>query len=57
MTKLLIREVARHVGRDVKAVHGDLQALLSAGIIEREGRGVVFPYTHVYVDFILGMVA
>ena len=54
---LSIREVARRVGRDVKAVHGDVQALLIAGILEREGRGVVFPYDGVHVDFMLGMAA
>jgi predicted transcriptional regulator len=48
-----IREVARRVGRDVKAVHGDVQALLSAGVIDRAGEGVVFPYDAVHVDFML----
>jgi predicted transcriptional regulator len=49
-----IREVARRVGRDVKAVHGDVHALLAAGVIERDGKGVVFPYDGVHVDFMLG---
>ena len=31
---LSIREVARRVGRDVKAVHGDVTALLHAGILD-----------------------
>ena len=31
---LAIREVARRVGRDVKAVHGDVQGLLDAGLLE-----------------------
>jgi predicted transcriptional regulator len=48
-----IREVARRVGRDIKAVHGDVQALLSAGVIDRAGEGVVFPYDAVHVDFML----
>ncbi len=52
-----IREVARRVGRDVKAVHGDVHALLAAGIIEREGKGVRFPYDAVHVDFMLGVAA
>jgi predicted transcriptional regulator len=55
--ELSIREVARRVGRDVKAVHGDVHALLSAGVIDRSGRGVVFPYDGVHVDFMLGMAA
>ena len=54
---LSIREVARRVGRDVKAVHGDVHALLNAGVIDRSGKGVVFPYDGVHVDFMLGMAA
>jgi predicted transcriptional regulator len=54
---LSIREVARRVGRDVKAVHGDVTALVSAGVVERDGRKVVFPYDGVHVDFMLGMAA
>lgn len=49
-----IREAARRVGRDVKAVHGDITALLNAGVIERaEGGGVVFPFEAVKVEFLL----
>lgn len=48
-----IREAARKVGRDVKAVHGDVQALLGAGVLDRTGEGVVFPYDAVHVDFML----
>ena len=51
---MTIREVARRVGRDVKAVHGDVHALLDAGILERAEDGrVVFPYDAVHVDFTL----
>ncbi len=50
---LSIREVARRVGRDVKAVHGDVTALLNAGVIERTAGGVVFAYDAVHVDFTL----
>jgi predicted transcriptional regulator len=51
---MTIRESARRVGRDVKAVHGDVHALLDAGVLERaEGRRVVFPYDAVHVDFVL----
>lgn len=49
--EMSIREVARRVGRDVKAVHGDVTALIHAGVIDRSGRGVVFPYDAVHVDF------
>jgi predicted transcriptional regulator len=49
-----IREVARRVGRDVKAVHGDVIALLNAGLIERaEEGGIVFPYEKIKVEFML----
>jgi predicted transcriptional regulator len=51
---LTIREVARRVERDVKAVHGDIHTLLDAGVIERTDEGlVVFPYDAVHVDFIV----
>ena len=51
--ELPIREVARRVRRDVKAVHGDVTALLAAGVLERGTRGVVFPYDAVHVEFTL----
>lgn len=41
-----IREAARRVGRDVKAVHTDVTALLHAGRI-------VFPFDAVKVEFVL----
>lgn len=50
---LAIREVARRVGRDVKAVHGDVTTLINAGLIERTILGVMFPYDAVHVDFVL----
>lgn len=52
-----IREVARRVGRDVKAVHGDVHALIDAGVVEQAKGGVVFPYDAVHVDFMLGEAA
>ena len=49
-----IREAARRVNRDVKAVHGDVTALLNAGVLDRaEGGGIVFPYEAVKVEFLL----
>ncbi len=51
--EIAIREIARRVGRDVKAVHGDVQALLTAGILDRADRGVIFPYDAIHVDFTL----
>jgi predicted transcriptional regulator len=47
-----IREAARRVGRDVKAVHGDVTALLAAGILNRaESGGIEFPFDTVKVEF------
>jgi predicted transcriptional regulator len=49
-----IREAARRAGRDVKAVHGDVTALLEAGILHRaENRGIEFPFDTVKVEFLL----
>ena len=56
--QLGIREVSRKVGRDVSAVHRDLQALIVAGIVDRTDDGkVVFPYDEIHVDFTLRGVA
>jgi predicted transcriptional regulator len=48
-----IREAARRVGRDVKAVHGDVTALLDAGVLVRGDEGVEFPFDAVKVEFLL----
>lgn len=48
---LSIREVARRVNHDVKAVHGDVHALLNAGLLKKSGDGVTFPYDGIHVDF------
>ena len=49
-----MREAARRVDRDVKSVHGDLTALLAAGVLDRtESGGVEFPYEAVKVEFLL----
>lgn len=49
-----IREAARRVERDVKAVHSDITALLNAGVLDRveDGR-VIFPFETVKVEFLL----
>jgi len=49
-----MREAARRVGRDVKAVHTDATALLLAGVLDRtpEGR-IEFPFEAVKVEFLL----
>jgi predicted transcriptional regulator len=49
-----IREAARRAGRDVKAVHGDVTALLEAGMLDRTEDGrIVFPFEAVKVEFLL----
>lgn len=49
-----IREAARRAGRDVKAVHGDVTALLEAGILNRTPEGKIeFPFDAVKVEFML----
>ena len=49
-----IREAARRVERDVKAVHGDVTALLNAGVLDRTDDGsIVFPFDAVKVEFLL----
>jgi predicted transcriptional regulator len=47
-----IRETARRVDRDVKAVHGDVRALMAAGVLSRTDDGrIEFPYDDIRVDF------
>jgi len=46
-----LRAISRLVRKDLKTVHGDVHALLNAGILERREEGVVFPYDVVHVDF------
>jgi predicted transcriptional regulator len=49
-----IREAARRVDRDVKAVHTDVTALLAAGVLDRtESGAIVFPFEAVKVEFLL----
>jgi predicted transcriptional regulator len=49
-----IREAARRVGRDVKAVHGDVRAMLNAGLLDKTEDGkIVFPYDAIHVDFVV----
>jgi len=49
-----IREAARRLGRDVKAVHGDVHTLLNVGILQTTDKGQIeFPFDAVHVDFML----
>jgi len=49
-----IREASRRVGRELKAVHGDVSVLLKAGILHKieDGR-IEFPFDAIHVDFLL----
>lgn len=49
-----IREASRRAGRDVKAVHSDVSALLKAGILHKTDDGrIEFPFDAIHVDFLL----
>lgn len=46
-----IRELARLLDRDVKNVHGDVQALIEIGLIERKGTSVHVPFDEIRAAF------
>lgn len=47
-----VRELARRLERDVKGVHTDLNALVTAGILDRTADGkYLFPFDQVKVRF------
>ncbi|MBA3059540.1 MAG: hypothetical protein KJ614_11175 [Gammaproteobacteria bacterium] len=48
-----IGKTARRVGRDVKAVHGDLQAMSGCGLLVKTEDGIAFRYDAVHLDFML----
>jgi predicted transcriptional regulator len=51
---ITIREASRRVGRDVKAVHGDVHALLKAGVLWKTDEGLIaFPFDAIHVDVML----
>lgn len=51
---MTLREAARRTERDVKAVHGDVHALLAAGVLRKTAEGKIeFPFDAVHVDFVL----
>jgi predicted transcriptional regulator len=41
------------VGRDVKAVHSDVHALLKAGVLHKAEGKIVFPYDALRLDVTL----
>lgn len=53
-----VRELARRVGRDVKGVHTDAQALALSGVIDKTADGkLLFPYDEVRLELVLKAVA
>ncbi len=51
---MTMREAARRMKRDLKAVHGDVHALLDVGILQKTDDGqILFPYDALHVDFML----
>jgi predicted transcriptional regulator len=51
---MTLRETARRIERDVKAVHSDVHALLAAGVLRKNGEGKIeFPFDAIHVDFVL----
>ncbi|MEO6029726.1 MAG: hypothetical protein ABIR79_22900 [Candidatus Binatia bacterium] len=48
-----IRELARQLRRDVKNVHGDVQALIDIGLIDRRGGVVQVPFDEIRAAFTL----
>lgn len=51
---LALREIARRVERDVKAVHTDVQLLIKTGVLEKDESGkIMFGYDAIHVDFML----
>ncbi len=52
--EMSIREAARRIQRDVKSVHGDVQVLLNAGLLDKTASGkIIFPFDSIHVDFTL----
>ena len=51
---MTLRALARRLDRDVKSVHGDAQALLKTGVLQKTEDGkLLFPYDAVHVDFVV----
>lgn len=49
-----LRELARRVHRDVRAVHADVHLLLRSGVLHKDAQGrIEFPFTAVHVDFMI----
>jgi predicted transcriptional regulator len=47
---LSVEVAARLVGHDVETTHGDIQALLNVGVLQKDGEQIVFPYDAVHLE-------
>ena len=48
------RAAGRLIGQDIKTIHADVQALLNAGVLEKDAAGrIKFPYDAIHVDFMI----
>jgi len=51
---ITVREAAKRVEKDIRAVQDDVDALLMAGILRKNGSDEIeFPFDAVHVDFML----
>ncbi|HLD13524.1 MAG TPA: transcriptional regulator [Burkholderiales bacterium] len=48
-----VRALARELGRDVKNVHADVQALMEIGLVEQRGRQVAVPFDEIRTAFMV----
>jgi predicted transcriptional regulator len=48
-----IRALARELGRYVKNVHTDIQALVEIGLIEKAGRRIRVPFDEIRTEFVV----
>ena len=50
--EMTMREVARRVDRDFKAVHADILGLIEVGVVERSASGVKMPFEEIHLDLV-----
>jgi predicted transcriptional regulator len=50
---MAIRALARHVERDVKNVHTDVQALLNIGLVESANGRIRVPWDEIRAEFVV----
>ncbi|WP_226019977.1 HVO_A0114 family putative DNA-binding protein [Serratia symbiotica] len=50
--EMTMREVARRVNRDFKAVHADILGLIEVGVVERSTSGVQMPFEEIHLGLV-----